>query len=342
MRVEQQFFSNTAVDYVFGCNISEALSNYAKSSVFFITDENVYKKHANIFGSENYFVIAPGEANKTQATADAIIHKLLELNADKQTTIVGVGGGVVTDIAGYVSSIYKRGIRLVLAPTSLLAMTDAAIGGKNGVNVGEYKNMVGTTYQPTAILFDYSFLSTLPQVEWINGFAEIIKHACIKSSSMFAELEKNNIAFYKSNPEQLAKLIEANVGIKNRVVTNDEFETGDRKLLNFGHTIGHAIENIYNLPHGYAVSLGMVAACRFSEEMNNFYSIEKEKVIALLQQYELPIKYDYDKEKLWSNLQKDKKTEGSYIYYILLNKIGEGIVNKMPLVQLQSLIERTL
>lgn len=342
MRIENHVFANQAVDYVFGCNFSEAVRSYVAGAHCLVTDEHVFEAHKSAFAAFDCIVLPPGEQTKSQATIDNIVRHLLERNADKDITIIGVGGGVVTDIAGYAASIYKRGVKLLLAPSSLLAMTDASIGGKNGVNVGEYKNMVGTNYQPSAIFFDYHFLSTLPDVEWASGFAEIIKHACIKDASMFLELEKHTTDFYKQDSRALAALIENNVAIKNGVVKLDEFETGERKLLNFGHTIGHAIENIYRLPHGHAVSLGMVAACKVSEEMNNFYSTEHSRVVQILERYNLPVQAALDKKALWQNILKDKKTTGDAIHYILLNKIGEGVVSKMPLVQLKDLIERLL
>ena len=171
-----------------------------------------------------------------------IIDELLNRSADKDTVIIGLGGGVITDIAGYVASIYKRGVPLIQVPTSILGMVDAAVGGKNGVNTAHYKNMVGTIYQPEAVIFDQELISTLPKEEWINGFAEVIKHACIKDESLFRTLQKHTIDDYFNNPVLTASLIKENVLIKTGVVLGDELETGDRMLLNFGHTLGHAIE----------------------------------------------------------------------------------------------------
>ena len=184
--------------------------------------------------------------------------------------LVGVGGGVVTDIAGFVASIYMRGVKFAFVPTSILAMVDASIGGKNGIDVGVYKNLVGVINHPEFLLYDYSFLETLPDAEWVNGFAEIIKHACIKDADMFDFLEEYSLARFQSSITDTAAIIKRNVDIKYAVVASDEHETGDRKLLNFGHTIGHAIENADHLSHGHAISIGMVAACRISEEENQF------------------------------------------------------------------------
>jgi 3-dehydroquinate synthase len=162
-----------------------------------------------------------------------------------------------------------RGIRFGFVPTSILAMVDASIGGKNGIDVGTYKNMVGLIRQPEFLLYDYSFLKSLPKAEWINGFAEIIKHACIKDASMFRLLEAYKLNDFQKDKTLLNKLIQRNALLKSKVVVEDEFETGDRKLLNFGHTFGHAIENTYQLPHGHAVAVGMVMACMISASYKN-------------------------------------------------------------------------
>ena len=207
---------------------------------------------------------------------------MISLNADRQSFIVGVGGGVVTDLAGFVASIYMRGIRFAFVPTSILAMVDASVGGKNGIDVGVYKNLVGVINQPEFLLYDYSFLETLPGEEWVNGFAEIVKHACIKDGDMFSFLEENSLTAFRSSLNTAGSLIRKNVEIKYNVVSQDETETGERKLLNFGHTIGHAIENTSKLAHGSAISIGMVVACRISERINNFATAEYTKINQLI------------------------------------------------------------
>jgi len=241
-----------------------------------------------------------------------------------------------SDIAGYAASVYMRGIKFGFVPRSILAMVDASVGGKNGVDVGVYKNLVGVIRHPKFLLYDYSFLKTLPHEEWVNGFAEIIKHACIKDKAMFELLENNSIEEFQHSDEKIASLIKRNVEIKYKVVSNDEFETGERKLLNFGHTLGHAIENIYQLPHGSAISIGMVAASKISEEINGFN--ETARIIDLLKKYNLPVELKFDKEKVWEVLLMDKKKSGDTMNFILLNKIGDAIVKPVPLSQLKELI----
>ncbi|MEX1201664.1 MAG: 3-dehydroquinate synthase [Ferruginibacter sp.] len=338
MTVEKIQFFNKTVELVFDGSL-ESISNWGDiSKMIVITDENVFEAHQQIFQSFKTILVPSGEIHKQQSTVDKIIDDLLQLEADKQSIIVGVGGGVVTDMAGYAASIYKRGIRLMQVPTSLLGMVDAAVGGKNGVDVGPCKNMVGTIYQPDVLLYDYSFLKTLPEIEWVNGFAEIIKHACIKDANMFTFLQGKVLADFIKDPSLIATLVEQNVKIKLSVVLNDEFETGDRKLLNFGHTIGHAIENRYDLSHGFAISIGMAVACNISEEINQFQSSNKLSVLQLLQQYGLPVQFDFDPEKIWEILILDKKRNNEEMGFILLDAIGKGKVSSIPLQQLKDLL----
>lgn len=183
--------SNTAIHFGFPIALIPTL--VPREKIILITDEHILALHTEKINLFQHIVIPAGEEQKTQQTIDFIINRLLEMNADKEACIVGLGGGVVTDIAGYVASIYKRGVRLILLPTSVLGMVDACLGGKNGINVGQYKNMVGTICQPEAIIYDFSFLKTLPQVEWVSGFAEIIKHACIADLQLLEQLEHANI-----------------------------------------------------------------------------------------------------------------------------------------------------
>lgn len=342
MRKQTVQFTNKKVQYIFDASFSMLENLYAKEKMIIVTDENVYSHHFRLFEGYQTIVLAPGEEHKQQQTVDHIILRLLDLQADRQTVIVGLGGGVITDMAGYAASIYKRGVKLVQVPTSILAMVDAAVGGKNGVDVGAYKNQVGTIYQPDHLLFDYSFLSTLPREEWINGFAEIIKHACIKDAAQFDFLQKHSIDDFISDAALLASFIESNVSIKLNVVLNDELETGERKLLNFGHTIGHAIEATYHLPHGHAISIGMVAAARLSEQLNNFDAEQTQQLIDLLKLYELPVSYQFDKNKVWEILINDKKRENDSMSFILLNTIGDAIVQPIPLAQLKTIIEESL
>ena len=302
-----------------------------------VTDEHIFKSQQKRFGGWNTIVINAGEQFKVQATVDSIIEQLIELGADRKTTLVGVGGGIVTDITGYVAAVYMRGLAFCFVPTSILAMVDAAIGGKNGIDVGVYKNMVGTIRQPQFLLYDYALLKSLPKEEWVNGFAEIIKHAAIKDAALFRELEKNKLTTYQKDKAALARLIKRNVAIKSAVVVKDALEHGDRRLLNFGHTLGHAIENLYELPHGHAISIGMVAACMISEEFTDFK--ETDRVIGALKRYGLPTLAAFSAKEVISVLRMDKKKVKESMNYVLLNKIGQGVVRTIPLAELEKLVQ---
>jgi 3-dehydroquinate synthase len=302
-----------------------------------ITDEHVFARHQQKFGGWNTIVISAGEQYKVQATVDSIIEKLIEFGADRKTRLVGIGGGVVTDLTGYVAAIYMRGLSFGFVPSTILAMVDAAIGGKNGIDIGVYKNLAGTIRQPEFLLYDYSLLKSLPKEEWVNGFAEIIKHAAIKDAPMFRELEKNKLTVYQKDHRALARLIRRNVAIKCAVVEKDEFEQGERRLLNFGHTLGHAVENIYELPHGCAISIGMVAASMVSEEFTGFK--DTDRMIAALKKYGLPTSTEFDPKGVMEVLRMDKKRVAATMNYIVLNKIGQSAVKAIPIVQLEKLLQ---
>lgn len=330
-------FSGKKIDVFFDADFSLIEAKLQKDKTIFITDENVYAAHEEKFSGWQSIVIKAGEQFKNQQTVDSIIQQLIDLHADRQTFIVGVGGGVVTDITGFAASIYMRGIKFAFVPTSILAMVDASIGGKNGIDVGVYKNLVGVINHPEFLLYDFSFLETLPADEWINGFAEIIKHACIKDNAMFQLLEKHSIAKFQQSSEDTASIIKRNVDIKYNVVANDENETGERKLLNFGHTIGHAIENESKLPHGHAISIGMVAACHISEMINDFNKTDTKRISELLSKYELPVSFTSDKEKTWEILLHDKKKSGSNMSFVVLDSIGKASIKSLPLDQLHKI-----
>ena len=329
-------FSTSSTSVYFDASITQLSKVVNKQHTIIITDEHIHKAHATKFKGWNCIVLKPGEEFKVQATVDAIISQLIDMEADRKTTLVGVGGGVVTDITGYVASVYMRGLSFGFVPTSLLAMVDASIGGKNGIDVGIYKNMVGIIRQPQFLLYDTGLLKSLPVSEWRNGFAEIIKHACIKDAAMFSLLEKNDLASVQKNKKLVSSLVERNARIKIKVVQGDEFEKGERRLLNYGHTLGHALENQYELSHGQAVAIGMTYAAGISNALVGFKNTDR--VTQVIQQYGLPTYAKFDKQKAFAVLKMDKKRERKDINYILLEKIGKGIVHSIPLKQLEKII----
>jgi len=330
-------FSNSSTDYYLADGISHLKKIVDLKSSIIITDENVFANHQKRFKNRNVIILRSGEEYKVQGTVDSLIEQLIAMEADRKTTLIGVGGGVVTDITGYTASVYMRGIKFGFVPTTLLSLVDASVGGKNGIDVGVYKNLVGSIRQPSFILHDLIFLNSLPQSEWINGFAEIIKHACIKDAPMFRELEANTLKKYQDRKKLVSELIQRNVILKTKLVQEDEFEKGDRKLLNFGHTLGHALENQYELSHGQAISIGMTYACHISERITGFK--ETERVVGILEKYGLPTYANFDKQKVFHVLKMDKKRERKEINYVLLEKIGKGVIKTISLNQLEKIIQ---
>jgi shikimate kinase / 3-dehydroquinate synthase len=337
MKKLQFKFSGKPTTFYLDADFSRLGKLVDRQHTVLITDEHIFGSHQKLFGGWDTVVISAGEQYKVQETVDSIIRQLIDFGADRKTTLVGIGGGVVTDLTGYVAAIYMRGLSFGFVPSSILSMVDAAIGGKNGIDVGVYKNLVGTIRQPEFLLYDFSLLKSLPKEEWVNGFAEIIKHAAIKDAAMFRELEKNKLTAYQKDKTALARLIRRNVAIKCAVVEKDEFEHGDRRLLNFGHTLGHAIENLYELSHGQAISIGMVAACMISEEFTGFK--DTDRVISVLKKYNLPTLASFEPREVMNVLRMDKKRIKESMNYVVLNKIGQAVVKTIPIVQLEKLLQ---
>jgi 3-dehydroquinate synthase len=330
-------FSVSSTDFYFAGGISQLRKITDPKETVIITDQHVYKAHAKRFKGWNTIVLKAGEDFKVQGTVDAVVETLIKMEADRKTTLVGIGGGVITDLTGYIASVYMRGIRFGFIPTSVLGLVDASIGGKNGIDVGQYKNMVGVIRQPSFILHDMAFLQSLPGEEWENGFAEVIKHACIKDAAMFASLENNSLASYQKSRKSICDLVERNALIKIKVVQKDEFEKADRRLLNFGHTLGHALETQYDLLHGQAISIGMTYACHISEKLTGF--TQTERVVSVLEKYNLPTYASFDKQKVFNVLKMDKKRERAEMNYVLLDHIGKGVVKTISLKKLESIIQ---
>lgn len=328
-------FSTQTTDYYFDGEFARLDELVDKSQTVLITDENVFRSHRKKFAGWRHIIVPAGEQFKIQSTVNGIIERLIGFNADRKTFIVGIGGGVITDLTGFVASTYMRGLRFGFIPTTILSMVDACIGGKNGIDVGLYKNLVGVIRQPSFLLYDVSLLKSLPHTEWVNGFAEIIKHSCIKDLRLFKELEQHKLSYYKTDESALKKLIRRNAVIKSDVVKEDEFEQGERKLLNFGHTLGHAIENMYKLSHGQAISVGMTAACSLSADRNGFS--ESSRVLKVLGQYGLPTQFEYDRPRAFNILKMDKKKDADKMNFVLLKKIGKAYVEPIPLAELESI-----
>ena len=338
MTTKKISFSSQTVSYYFDASFEHLQKLVKTDNTVVITDENIFAANKKKFTNWRTIVLKPGEEFKVQATVDSIIEQLIELGADRKTVLVGVGGGVITDITGYVAGIYMRGLSFGFVPTSILAMVDASIGGKNGIDVGIYKNMVGMIRQPSFLLYDYSLLKSLPKEEWVNGFAEIIKHASIKDAAMFSLLEQHKITAFQKDKTLLDQLIRRNALLKSKVVQGDEFEQGERKLLNFGHTLGHAIENSYELSHGQAVAIGMVVAAGLSAVYTGYS--ETDRLVKLIKQYGLPAFAQFDATEAMSVMQSDKKRVKDLIHYVLLQKTGKGTIMPLTPQQIEPVVKK--
>ncbi|MEJ2024307.1 MAG: 3-dehydroquinate synthase [Deltaproteobacteria bacterium] len=303
-----------------------------------ITDDTVGRLYPLDAVAAEIITIGTGEKIKTLDTVSHIYGRLLSCEADRSTFIVGVGGGIVCDVAGFAAATFLRGLRFGFVPTTLLAQADAAIGGKNGVNFEGYKNMVGVFQQPEFVICDPETLKTLPQREIANGLAEIVKHAAIADGAFFAYLERHadDILALKRGP--MKRLVETSVRIKSAIVTKDEKEKGERRLLNFGHTFGHAIEKTTGSPHGEAVSRGMAVAAALSVKKGLLRASEEKRLTTLLKRLDLPVSLDLETRLLVEAIRKDKKRENNRIHFVLLKGIGSALVEKISLKELEDVV----
>ncbi len=320
--------------------IGESLQNLKhylpETKVIVVTDTNLRKLYGKHFPDCPVIEIGVGEKIKNLQTIEYIIEKLIAYNADRTSFIVGIGGGIVCDITGFAASVFMRGIGFGFVSTSLLSQVDASVGGKNGVNFSGFKNIIGVFNQPEFVICDMEMLKTLPKKEISCGFAEIVKHALIADAEMFEFLENNYADALALKPQIIEKLVHNSVEIKSEIVNKDEQEKGERKKLNFGHTYGHAIEKTSQITHGEAVSLGMIAASELSVQKGMLERKDAERIKQLLANFQLPIDLNFDKNKVANALQKDKKRNHSQISFVLLQKIGQALVEAIEMEKLKT------
>ena len=290
---------------------------------------------------EAFLVTIPaGEQSKTRAVKEQIEDQLFRQGCGRDTALLVLGGGMVTDMGGFVAATYCRGIPLFLVPTTLLGMVDAAIGGKNGVDVPWGKNLIGTIYQPTKVVLDPSVLSTLPDVEFRNGIAEMIKHGAVADEKYFDFLAAN--VGRMRDEEILERAIAESCRIKMAIVEDDERERDKRHLLNFGHTIGHAVEFLsnYRLSHGEAIAIGMVGEGYMSNQLQRLSTKDLGRLFDLLRAYGLPFSLPEKliPEKVIEAMIHDKKTVSQRPRFVLLSRIGDGELQEVD----ESLIRKTI
>ncbi len=315
---------------------------FTESRFVVITDTTVF----NLYGSKlkQYFsdeglechilTVEPGESSKCIETLSYLLSALAQRGYNRADVIVALGGGVIGDLAGFTAAIYLRGIRYVHVPTTLLAQIDSSIGGKTAVNLPEGKNLAGAFYQPSAVFADTEVLKTLPEEQFANGMAEVIKHSLIKDSSMFSLLEEGEKV--SADSDDLESLIVANLAIKRDVVAKDERDKGERMLLNFGHTIGHGIERFCaasNMPmtHGKAVGIGMAAIAAAGERAGLTAKGTAARIVEVLKKAGLPHEMgEFDKDEILKGIFIDKKNVADVLNLVMLKRPGSAFLHRIP------------
>lgn len=310
-----------------------------------VTDSNVGPLYAETVKASlmtagyqtDVFIFAAGEQSKTLATIERIYERLAANSFSRADLLVALGGGVTGDMTGFAAATWMRGVDFVQIPTSLLAQVDSSVGGKTGVDIPAGKNLIGAFWQPRLVLMDADVLDTLPPEIFADGMAEIIKTACIKDAALFERLA----ADAAHDPAQIESVIATCVSIKRDVVERDEREAGERKLLNFGHTLGHAMEKYYHydtLSHGSAVALGMCAVCAAAERAGLTAAGTTARIEQVLTQYHLPIRDPADPRDYLPAVFHDKKRVGTAIDLVLIETIGAGFVHRMAVDTVENFV----
>jgi 3-dehydroquinate synthase len=313
----------------------DLLAQFSNSKIAILVDENTHDHCLEylitgfeVLATAEVIMLPAGEENKVLEVCFQVWETLTEAGFGRHDLLLNLGGGVVTDLGGFVASVYKRGFAFVHIPTSLLGMVDAAVGGKTGIDLAGYKNQLGTFQEPLATFVDTGFLQTLPDTEWRNGFAELLKHALIADKTLWEALTQ-----IKNIPLELtADQIRRGVEIKREMVSQDPIESGLRKTLNFGHTIGHALESYYlhsdiPLAHGHAVAIGMLLEAQLSVYQANLSQTEFAAIEKCIKQT-YPIQIPNDAEALWTLMQQDKKNANGEVRCCLLNAIGTCVFDQ--------------
>jgi 3-dehydroquinate synthase len=311
-----------------------------EKGVVIITDDNVKHLYGDRFPRVPTFSVLPGEGSKKLEIIENLASRLLEQGIDRTGFVLAIGGGVVCDIGGFLASIYMRGIRCGYVSTSLLAQVDASTGGKNGVNLGGTKNMLGNIRQPEFVICDPAMLLTLSEEEYLSGLSELIKTAIIGSNELFELIESNHELIMKREKELLTTLVARSVNFKATVVTEDEKEEGRRRILNFGHTYGHAIEMQMAIKHGFAVASGMEIATEFSFEKGFIDISLKDRIINLLRKYKILDDHNIPAENIEHLILQDKKKTGDEMNFVFIKDIGKAVVEKVPVSEVTDFYKR--
>ena len=283
--------------------------------------------------------LPPGESAKTIETVLDLCQQLLAQGFDRNSLLLAVGGGVIGDITGFAAAIYMRGIPYIQIPTTLLAQVDSSLGGKTGVDLPSGKNLLGAFHQPRLVLSDLDVLTSLPSAARRDGFAEVIKAALIEDPELFSILEKEGLDLLDTGNPHLETIIAKACAVKCRVVNRDEHESGLRRILNFGHTLGHALEAAtnYHISHGQAVAAGMAVAIRFSQRWAGLTQDEADRALALIRNLGLPTELPggIHPQSLLSALEKDKKIQAGICHFVLISNIGQAVIHSIPVEELR-------
>jgi len=304
-----------------------------------ITDANIDRRHHELLTRYEYHLIGTGETVKTLRTVEELYRRFIASGVDRSTFVLGIGGGIVTDIAGFVASTYMRGLRFGFVSTTLLGQVDASVGGKNGVNVDGYKNMAGTFSQPEFVICDASLLASLPVREFRSGLAEAVKAGIIADPELFALLEQTSVEELRRDTKLLERVVAAAIRVKAGIVERDERESGERRKLNLGHTLGHAIEKCSSkMNHGEAVAVGTALMARLAVRLKEMEPETCGRIEALLTRLGFQLTPPVELRKLLKAVGKDKKTEGDTLHAVVPTGIGRCTIRDMRPEELARLL----
>lgn len=307
-----------------------------------IVDKKIKLLFPHLLQKRPILILNLTEKSKNLSTVEKIYHQFLNWGLDRNSWVISLGGGLLSDVVGFACSTYMRGVNFILTPTTFLAQVDASVGGKTGLNFAGVKNLIGTFALPRATVVDSEFLQTLPEEEIKNGLAEALKHALIASPQFFDYLHKHWPFVFKKDPAVLEKIVVESLQIKLNIVSQDAGETNLRRVLNFGHTFAHAAEQTLSLTHGQAVGWGMKIAIQLSNRLGILPQVEKEHILNLLHQIfpssDYPLLNEQLKALLLAKIEADKKKAKQEIHFIFLQGIGSPKIERIPLKELKRLI----
>ena len=310
-----------------------------KKRIIVISDSNIDRTHHDLIASYEHILIGQGEQAKSLTTLADVYRQLIAMGADRSSFILGIGGGIVTDMAGFVASTYMRGVEFGFVTTTLLGAVDASVGGKNGVNIEGFKNMVGTFSQPKFVICDVALLHTLPDREFRAGLAEVIKTAILGDATLFEMLEHTSFEELRKDEELLTSIILHSIEVKASIVAEDEREGGLRRILNLGHTLAHAIEKCSTkFSHGEAVAIGLYHITKSALSHKMISKTEAKRILALVEQYGFSTVLPIEHKELLKTIEGDKKRVGDSIHLIFPTAIGKVEDRVVKLKELSAML----